>query len=67
MKDKIKIAMIKAGKTNKEIAESIGKSQANFSQMLQRDDFRESELLKIAEALGGSYEANFVFSDGDKI
>lgn len=59
--------MIKAGKTNKEIAESKGESQANFSQMLQCDDFRESELLKIAEALGGSYESNFVFPDGDKI
>ena len=33
------------------VAEEIGKSQANFTQMLARDNFRESDLRAIAAAL----------------
>lgn len=33
------------------VAEQIGKSQANFTQMLARDNFRESDLRSIAAAL----------------
>ena len=35
-----------------DLAEKLNKSTSNFYQMLKRDNFRESELEEIADALG---------------
>lgn len=37
------------------VAEKMGKTLPNFSQQLKRDDFRESDLKKIADILGCDY------------
>ena len=34
-----------------DVADKMGKTAANFSQQLKRDDFRESDLMKMAEIL----------------
>ena len=42
------------------LAEILGCSQANISQKLKRDDFRESELREIAAALDCDLEIQFI-------
>lgn len=42
------------------LAEKLGCSQANISQKMKRDDFRESELKEIADALGCDLKIEFI-------
>ena len=42
-----------------ELAEKIGKSQPNLSNMLSRSDFRISDMEKIAKALGYKFTYTF--------
>lgn len=46
-----------------EIAQKMGKTTSNFYQILARDDFRESELKRMAEILGCDFD--IVFTDRD--
>lgn len=43
-----------------ELAKKLDKSTSNFYQMLKRDNFRESELSEIADALGCDIKIAFV-------
>ena len=43
-----------------DLAEKLNKSTSNFYQMLKRDNFRESELDEIADALGCNIKISFV-------
>lgn len=47
-------------------AEKIGKSQTNFTQMLSRDNFRERDLLDIAEALDCELKITWVDKETGK-
>lgn len=42
-----------------DLARALGKSPQNFIQQVQRDDFRISDLQKIAEALGVRFVYDF--------
>lgn len=57
---KIKSVLAFKGCTASRLAEILGCSQANISQKLKRDDFRESELEQIAAALGCDLKIEFV-------
>ena len=51
-----------------DFAAQLGTSQSNFSNKLKRDDFRESELKKIAELLDCDLSISFTLRDtGEKI
>ena len=56
----IKSVLAFKGTNAARIAELLGCSQANISQKLKRDDFRESELLEIAEALNCDLKIEFI-------
>ncbi|MBS4916951.1 MAG: transcriptional regulator [Clostridiales bacterium] len=52
----------------KELAESLGYKQSNFSNKLREDNFSEKELIRIAEALNCKYDSIFTMKDtGEKI
>ena len=49
------------------LAKSLNTSSANLSHKFKRDDFRESEIKKIAEVLNCTFEPNLVLNDsGEK-
>ena len=58
---KIRIQMVKSGiKTDAELANRCGWSKANFANRIKRGDFKESDLRKIADALGCDLDIEFV-------
>lgn len=67
MTEKIKILLIKKGMTASQLAKSIGTSQPNLSKKMKNDNFTETDLKGIAEALDVRYEGFFFLEDGDKI
>ena len=53
--------MVKSGvRTDAELADRCGWSKANYANRLKRADFKESDLRKIADALGCDLSIEFV-------
>lgn len=63
MAKKIKLLLVEKDSNLSELAEKMGTTQPNLSNKMKRDDFRVSELIQIAEALGVKFESNFVLED----
>lgn len=57
---KIKAILKKRGLTAVRLAELLGTSNTNLNNKLQRDNFTEKDIYKIAEALNCSAEVVFV-------
>lgn len=51
--------------TQAEIARRIGAKPVNFYAKMERDDFRESDLRKIADAMNCNLEIRFIPKDND--
>ena len=51
MTEKIQLVMVKRKMSKTALAKSLNTSSANLSHKFKRDDFRESEIKKIAEVL----------------
>lgn len=64
---KIRMALAYIGKSEAELARSIGTSPSAFNQRLRTDKFSSAELERIAEALGAKYTATFTFDDGTSV
>ena len=58
--EKIRILSKRKNKSLSDIARALDKTPANFLNQLARDDFRESDLYKIADAWGVVYISDFV-------
>ena len=58
--EKIKILAARRGMSISALAAALGKSPANMLNQLKRDDFRVSDLKKIAAVLGMRFECDFV-------
>lgn len=59
--EKILIMRVKKGNlSGRELAARLGDTPQNLSNKMKRDDFKESELQRIAEALGYRLEIRFV-------
>ncbi len=67
IEQKIKMALSFAGISQSELARKINTTPQNFSQKLKRNTFTKEEMEQIAEAVGGSWRAEFVFPDGTVI
>lgn len=65
--EKIKIALGRTDTTMKDLAEKLGTTRQNLHNKMVRDNFNESDLQKIAEALGMKLEIHLVMEDGTKI
>ena len=57
--EKIKIIAARRGMSISDIARALGKSPANMLNQLKRDDFRVSDLEKIAAVLGVQFVCDF--------
>lgn len=61
MVEKIRIACVKRGNiTEAELARRIGVSPQNFNHKMKRDNFTETDLQEIAEALGLRLDIAFI-------
>lgn len=60
MAETIKRLLKEQKKTKTWLARELGRSMGNLHIRLEKDDFRESELKKIAELLDCTYEVSFV-------
>ena len=60
MAETIKRLLKEQKKTKTWLARELGRSRGNLYIRLEKDDFRESELKKIAELLDCTYEVSFV-------
>ena len=60
MTEKIRILLVKCGNISEaELARRLGISPQNLYNKMKRDNFTESDLRTIAEALGCKYKAGF--------
>lgn len=64
IEQKIKMALSYAGISQSELARKIGTTPQNFNQKLKRNSLTKEEMEQIAQALGGSWRAEFEFPDG---
>ena len=67
LSEKVRILAIKQKVTVAEIAQRSGQSSANLYNKLSRNDFKISELKRIADALGVGLEVNFVLPSGERL
>lgn len=68
MAEKIKVVLGRRNMTIAQLAEKTGQSRQNLSNKMSRDNFTESDLHIIAEALDCEYTAKFVMNDtGEEI
>ena len=64
MAEKIRIMRVKRGNmSERDLAARMGETPQNLNNKMKRDDFRLSELEKIASALGYKVEVRFIDSD----
>ena len=64
---KIKSILIYKDSTITDLAAKLNKSTQNLSNLLKKANFRESELIDIADALNCDLEINFIDRDTRKI
>ena len=69
MVESIRIALVKRGNLSEsELARRIGISPQNFHNKMKRDNFTETDLREIAEALGLQLEISFIDPEtGEKV
>lgn len=67
MAEKIRIVLKRKGMNLSDLAEGLEMSRQNLNNKMNRDNFSQEELEKVAKALGVGYESNFVLEDGTKI
>lgn len=65
--EKIKILAVKCKTTTAGIAQASNQSNANLYNKMARNDFKLSELQRIADAMGVGLEVNFVLPTGEKV
>ena len=65
----IRVAMVKRGNISEaELARRVGVTPQNFNNKMKRDNFTETDLREIADALGLKLEISFVDPEkGEKI
>lgn len=65
--EKIRILAIKNNISVQQIAEKSGQSSANLYNKMSRNNFKVSELEKIAKAVNADLEINIILPNGEKI
>ena len=65
--EKLKIAMIKQGVSQLELAERTNQKQPNLSAKMITNNYKLSEYQRLVEALGCQLEIKIVLPNGDKI
>ena len=63
MTKKIKILLLKREMTQRDLANRLGISQPTLSKKFALDDWRESDLRKIADVCNCQYDSSFILGD----
>ena len=66
MTKKIKSLCLERGITQKELAEKLNTPQSNLSKKYLKDDWRESDLIEIANVLNSDFKGTFVLRENGK-
>lgn len=64
---KLNMALFYKGISQAELARRIGTTPSNLNQKVKRNTLTKEELEQIADVLGGTWRAEFVFDDGTVI
>ena len=67
IEQKINMALAYKGMTKAELARQLGTTPQNLGKKIVRNTLTKEELEQIAEILGGTFRAEFVFPDGTVI
>lgn len=67
IEQQINMALAYKGISQAELARKIGTTPSNLNRKVKRNTLTKEEMEKIAQALGGAWRAEFVFSDGTVI
>lgn len=66
--NKIKALCAIRGITQQELADKLNTPQSNLSKKYKMDNWRESDLMEIAEILNADFKGNFILRDtGEQI
>ena len=65
--EKLKIAMIKQGVTQLELAKRVEQTQSNLSQKFVANNFKLSEYERLVTALGCELEITIITPNGERI
>lgn len=65
--EKLEIALKRQGYTKKDVAEKINTSQQNLSKKFKFDDWRESDIKEICQAIGIDMEIVLKFDNGETL
>ena len=65
--EKLKIAMIKQGVNQIELAQRVGQTQSNLSQKMVANNFKLSEYEKLVTALGCELEISIITPNGERL
>lgn len=66
IEQQIKMALAYKGISQAELARMIGTTPSNLNQKIKRNTVTKEEMIQIANALGGTWRAEFVF-DGNVV
>lgn len=67
IEQKIKMALAYSGVSQAELARKLGMTPSNLNQKIKRNTLTKEEMEQVAAALGGTWRAEFVFTDGTVI
>ena len=67
IEQKIRTALGYAGISQAELARRLGKGKSTLNAKIKRQTLTDSDMERIAEAIGGRWKAEFVFEDGTTI
>lgn len=65
--EKVRIIMARQGMNMGEMAEKTGQSRQNLSNKMRRGNFTETDLEKMAAALGCTLDIRFLDADGNAV
>ena len=67
IEQKTNMALAYRGMSQADLARKIGTTPSNLNKKVKRDTLTKEEMEQIAQALGGSWRAEFVFDNGSVI
>ena len=65
--EQIRVLCVRTGVSLSELARRINQSPQNFNAKLKRNTVTQDELIRIADALGVTYEQYFVLANGELV
>lgn len=65
--EQIKILCVRCNMSEAELARRLGKSPQSFNAKMRRKSFTVADLDEIADAVGVTFERNFILTNGEKV